>query len=153
LERRPRLTDAPSHFGQQALWQLLNEPIGQTQSFIAILETRRAPTGIGALLSSPATAKPQSHTRLFQRRIDARELVVEGRAQAVYGRDNRKRDARCNQAILDGGGSRFILQELRKRARQSNLMVRTETRVSPGSTNRTSLEKAKIERIKVINDS
>ena len=80
--------------------------------FIAAAESKRAPTGIEALLSSPATANRQSYTSLFQRRIDAREFVVEGRAQAVDGRNNRKRNARCDQAILDGGGSRFILQEL-----------------------------------------
>lgn len=112
LERGSPFIDTRSSFDRHALRQLLNEPVGQTQSFIAAAESRRAPTGIEALLSSPVTANRQSYTSLFQRRIDARELVVEGRAQAVYGRDNRKRNARCDQAIFDGGSSRFILQEL-----------------------------------------
>ena len=32
-------------------------------------------------------------------------------ADTVYGGDDRNRDAGCNQAILDGRGSGFVLEE------------------------------------------
>src|ERR1700689_272339 len=52
---------------------------------------------------------------LFQRRIDARELRVEGRTKTIDGSDNGKADAGGNQTLFDGGGARLIGPELRNK--------------------------------------
>jgi hypothetical protein len=48
---------------------------------------------------------------LLQRASDVGEGASERRADAVHGGDDCDRDARCNQAVLDGGGSGFVLKE------------------------------------------
>jgi hypothetical protein len=45
---------------------------------------------------------------------DAIELGVQRGAEAVHDRDDRDRDARSDKAVLDSGGTRFVLHELDK---------------------------------------
>ena len=45
---------------------------------------------------------------LFQRRIDARELRVEGRTKTINGSDNGEADAGGDQAVFDRG-SQYLL--------------------------------------------
>src|ERR1700721_2629443 len=49
--------------------------------------------------------------RLFQRGVDRGELGVQVGAEAVNDRNDRERDAGCNQAVFDRGGAGFILHE------------------------------------------
>ena len=53
--------------------------------------------------------------RLLQRTIDRGELAVELGAKPVHDRDDRKRDASCDQPILDGGCAGFVSEEFAKR--------------------------------------
>jgi hypothetical protein len=48
---------------------------------------------------------------LFKGVVDRRELGVELGAEPVNDGDDGKRDPGCDQAILDGGGTGFILEE------------------------------------------
>src|SRR5690242_12330838 len=50
---------------------------------------------------------------LLQRSVDRGELRVQVGTEAVDDRDDRERDARGNQAVLDGGGARLVLHETR----------------------------------------
>src|SRR6478609_6998405 len=50
---------------------------------------------------------------LLQRSVDRGELRVQVGAEAVDDRDDRERDARSNQAVLDSGGARLVLHETR----------------------------------------
>jgi hypothetical protein len=59
----------------------------------------------------PAHKSPEM-IELLQRASDVGEGASERRADAVHGGDDCDRDARCNQAILDGGGSGFVLEKL-----------------------------------------
>jgi hypothetical protein len=45
---------------------------------------------------------------------DAIEFGVQRGAEAVHDRDDRDRDARSDKAVLDSGGTRFVLHELDK---------------------------------------
>jgi hypothetical protein len=49
---------------------------------------------------------------LFKRRIDARELRVEGGTKAVNGSDNGEADAGGDQTVFDRGRARLIGQKL-----------------------------------------
>jgi hypothetical protein len=49
--------------------------------------------------------------RLLQRTIDRGELAVELGAKPVHDRDDGKRDASCDQPILDGGCAGFVGEE------------------------------------------
>jgi hypothetical protein len=49
--------------------------------------------------------------RLLQRTIDRGELAVELGAEPVHDRDDGKRDASCDQPILDGGCAGFVDEE------------------------------------------
>ena len=42
------------------------------------------------------------------------KVVLSERADAVDGGDDRDRDARCNQAVFNGGGTGFVLNETSK---------------------------------------
>ena len=53
--------------------------------------------------------------RLFQRRIDVRELRVEGSAESIDCSDNGKADARSDQAVFDRGSARLIGPKLRNK--------------------------------------
>ena len=50
---------------------------------------------------------------LLQRSVDRGELRVQVGAEAIDDRDDRERDARSNQAVLDGGGAQLVLHETR----------------------------------------
>jgi hypothetical protein len=52
---------------------------------------------------------------LVQRGIDGGELGVELGAQSIHDRDNRQRNARRDQAILDGGRAGLVSQECSER--------------------------------------
>jgi hypothetical protein len=47
---------------------------------------------------------------LLQRAIDRSELGIERGAETIYRRDNRKRDARCDQTVFNRGCTRLIGQ-------------------------------------------
>ena len=47
----------------------------------------------------------------LQRCVDRSELGVEFRAHSVHGGDDRQRNARGDQAVLDGGGAALVLQK------------------------------------------
>jgi hypothetical protein len=49
---------------------------------------------------------------LFQRVVDRGEFVVQGRTEAVDHSDNRKRNARCDQAVFDRCGAGFVGEKL-----------------------------------------
>src|SRR5262249_12857951 len=69
------------------------------------LKTTKAP-------DCPGPSMPTDQN-LLQRSVDRRELRVQVGAEAVDDRDDRERDARSNQAVLDGGGARLVLHETR----------------------------------------
>ena len=52
---------------------------------------------------------------LLQRGVDRGELRIEVGAEAVDRGNNRNRNAGRDQAVFDGGGSRFVIQETRKK--------------------------------------
>ena len=49
---------------------------------------------------------------LLERGVDRSEPGVKSGAQAVHGGDNLKRNARGNEAVLNGGSPGFIRQEI-----------------------------------------
>ena len=55
----------------------------------------------------------RSSRRLLERGVDLSKLPVHFNSEAVDDRDDRERDAGGDQAVLDGGGARVILQETR----------------------------------------
>ena len=52
---------------------------------------------------------------LLQRVVDRCELCIEGCADAVNRRNNHNRDAGGNQAVFNGGGAGFVIQETCKK--------------------------------------
>ena len=49
--------------------------------------------------------------RLFQRRADRVKVGAELRANTLHSGDNGNRDAGCDQAVFDRGGTGFILEK------------------------------------------
>ena len=60
----------------------------------------------------PAPTCPRKG-RLLQRSGDVVKVGAQLSADTLHGGDDRDRDARCNQAILNGRGSGFVLEEFR----------------------------------------
>src|ERR1043166_3942324 len=54
------------------------------------------------------------NTRLLERVVDRGELAVQVATEAVDDRDDRQRNAGCNQAVFDRGGAGLILHETGK---------------------------------------
>ena len=69
---------------------------------------------------------------LLQRAVDRGELGVEGGAETVDRRDDRERDARCDQAVFDRGCPGFVGQKLPDVMLQFRLQV-TLPPSSPGA--------------------
>src|SRR5664279_302752 len=59
---------------------------------------------------------------LFERRIHRGEFGVEGGADAVDGGDDDNTEADRDQAIFDGGGAGFIVQESRNQLPHAKLL-------------------------------
>ena len=74
-----------------------------------ILLTRPIGGADGAAL--PGLAISQAVRGLLQRTIDRGELAVELGAKPVHDRDDGKRDASCDQPVLDGGCAGFVVEE------------------------------------------
>ncbi len=58
---------------------------------------------------------------LFQRTVDVRENGVQVRAEAIDRRDDRQRDAGCDQTVFNRGRPRLIREKLPKSVLQSRL--------------------------------
>lgn len=70
--------------------------------------------GVGATARTKEAAKRGGLSRgwtLFELGRNRAKLGIEGRAESVDSGDNRNRDARCNKAIFDSGGSGLVLQK------------------------------------------
>jgi hypothetical protein len=107
---------------------------------------KKAPTEVEAQFSQPR--RDLKVTNLLQRRVDARELGVEGWAEAIDGSNDGKADARCDQAIFNRGSRRFVVQKFEKYTRQSNLLVLTDKRRSPAPWWNPEREKLKLRELK-----
>jgi len=93
-------------------------------------EPRRSdPAGFVLLLVSP---RRRGGVGLFQRAVDAAEVGVQGRAEAIDRRDDRQRNPGRNQTIFNRGRPRLIGQKLQKNALQRRLRFR-EMRAGPGA--------------------
>src|ERR1700761_3044793 len=67
----------------------------------------------------------RTRSRLLQRAVDRAELAVQVAAEAVHGRDDRKGNARGNQAVFDRGCTGLVLHETRKKILHYKLHVYT----------------------------
>src|SRR5664279_694670 len=68
---------------------------------------------------------------LFERRIHRGEFGVEGGADAVDGGDDDNTEADRDQAIFDGGGAGFIVQESRNQLPHAKLLSTLPAGVFP----------------------
>src|SRR5712692_3832879 len=71
--------------------------------------------------NSNSCTVPAADPPLFQRRIDRRETVDEGRAEAIDGGDDHEADANRDQAILNRGRARQVTEEFWKDMARSKL--------------------------------
>jgi hypothetical protein len=67
---------------------------------------------------------------LLQRIVDVRELGVQVGTEAVDHSDYRNRNAGGNQAVFDGGGSGFVIQETRTKLGHLKLQGGRRLRIS-----------------------
>ena len=58
-----------------------------------------------------SVATMEGETTLLELRRDAGETAVEGRADRIDGRDDHNGNASGDEAVLDRGRSRFVLQK------------------------------------------
>ena len=68
---------------------------------------------MGRAFDTPGPKTGPDGSRLLQRTGDVGKGGAQRRTDTVHGGDDRDRDACCNQAILNGGGSGFVLEEFR----------------------------------------
>src|SRR5579859_686657 len=71
---------------------------------------------LGGLIACRETMAPYENrrhdARLLQGARDRREIGIQGCTKAVHDRDDRKRDARRDQAVFDGGRPGLVGKEL-----------------------------------------
>src|SRR5947209_19964529 len=100
-----------------ALRILVGAPPGSRPAAVAVsgvlLMAPTTQTGTKKGLGLPRPLFRVSTGRLLERRVDLRELGVQGAAEGLDDGDDRKRNAGRDKAVFDGGGAGLILYETR----------------------------------------